>query len=430
MYRRIDQMDRNKIILFLVLFFALRLIVPLSIGTGLLHQNDSVGYNNYALSILKDCKWWHSENFSGSAREPGYPFFLAAVYFLFGKENFDAVCIFQVLLNILTVFIIYKFALKIFDKTIATIAFFWSGFYVYYIWYSVQLLRETLICLLFVSFLYYFYLWLTESSRNRRNFILSCLSLLFLLYTDLRYIYLFPCILVISIIYKRFSVGIKNFLILIFFISVLSTPWLIRNYLIHGRLNVINDYSNKIITNAYRINLELITDKRSSPVTNKEYPSREERKLIKRGFNPNNRNSDEIAAIKADRYPATTFPGRILDNFVMMWTPCLFRGVYRAFSSYEFVKYSLIHNIVALVSYGLLLPFALSGIIYLSRKKQKIVLFLLLPIFFHTIAHTLIYGLVRYRIPIDSILIILGAYGISITYRSLTKIMKIDHEKY
>ena len=35
---------------------------------------------------------------------------------------------------------------------------------------------------------------------------------------------------------------------------------------------------------------------------NKNYPSEEERKLIKAGLNPNNRSKDELIAIKKDIY--------------------------------------------------------------------------------------------------------------------------------
>jgi len=77
-----------------------------------------------------------------------------------------------------------------------------------------------------------------------------------------------------------------------------------------------------------------------------------------------------------------------------------------------------------MISYGLLLPFAFIGGIILLIKPKKYILFLSLPLFFHTFAHMAVGSTLRYRVPADSFLIILGAYGINALYRFLTTIMR------
>ena len=93
----------------------------------------------------------------------------------------------------------------------------------------------------------------------------------------------------------------------------------------------------------------------------------------------------------------------------------MLRGIYTPGG--VFIKWSLRHNIVTIASYGLLLPFALIGIVSLAKKRDKILWFFILPIFFHTLVHTLIWGETRYRLPIDMFLIISAGYGVSLTQK-------------
>ena len=128
--------NKKTIFLVLLLFFLLRLITACFLGKGVVSGEDSFAYNNYALTILKDFKWLYSADFIGSRRELIYPLFLAIIYFFFGKENFIAVYALQAAVNTLTVLIIYKLALRIFDKRVAVIALFWSGLYGFYLWFG------------------------------------------------------------------------------------------------------------------------------------------------------------------------------------------------------------------------------------------------------------------------------------------------------
>jgi len=79
------------------------------------------------------------------------------------------------------------------------------------------------------------------------------------------------------------------------------------------------------------------------------------------------------------------------------------------------LKRSLLGNICSIFSYGLLLPFSLIAIFHL-RKRRKVLLFFLLPIFFHTILHMYIAAIARYRVQMDSFLIILAGQGIALVY--------------
>lgn len=81
--------------------------------------------------------------------------------------------------------------------------------------------------------------------------------------------------------------------------------------------------------------------------------------------------------------------------------------------------------------YGTLLPFMLFAIYYLFREKNKFLIFLTFPLIIQTLLHVLQWGLGRYRMPIDSFIIILGTYGIFIIVEKFLHYFKCDadHEQ-
>lgn len=420
--------EKKWILLILGIFFLIRIAAGFFINAGVVPGNDSVQYNNYACVILEDFNWLHSTKFDGSGREPGYPIFLALTYFLFGKENLSAVYIFQAFVNVLTIFIIYRLALKIFDKRVALIALIWSGLYGFYLWFSAHILRETLICFLLISLFYLLYACLTLPSDRRSNIFATSLLFLLLTHTDARYLYLLPCIAILFIIYRQFSIGIKNFIIFSLLVIIFSVPWGIRNYVAHKDFVLISTFYadpgcniiKEFMGNGSRyskIRKWNLDKERIDTTDNLKYPTEEERELVKEGLNPRNRSKEEINTIKKDIYPTATFWGRRWYNLRELWRPFTLHGFYTPFPYCKFQIWSLRHNLFSIISYGALLPFVLIGIIKMIADKNRNLWFFILPLFFHTLAHNIVWGDYRYRIPVDSFLIILGAYGITLAYR-------------
>lgn len=71
---------------------------------------------------------------------------------------------------------------------------------------------------------------------------------------------------------------------------------------------------------------------------------------------------------------------------------------------------------IGLGSYGLLFPFMLFGMSLVFRDWRKL-WFLLVPVIYLTVAHGLLFGMIRYRMPIEPILILMGAMGLTWTWR-------------
>jgi hypothetical protein len=80
---------------------------------------------------------------------------------------------------------------------------------------------------------------------------------------------------------------------------------------------------------------------------------------------------------------------------------------------------TLLHNIGRTGSFGLLLPFMLYGLVLALRRFQFTVHNTLLLLFaaWYTVVHMLTWAMVRYRLPIDAVLIPLAALAISDLYK-------------
>jgi len=407
------------------LFFIIRIAAALFIGQHDL-EGDELVYNNYAVNVLEDPSWFYSPSFLGDKREPLYPLFLAMAYLIFGRENFIAVYVIQALVSVCTILLTYRLALGIFGNRTAWIAFFWSGLYGFYIWFARLLLRESIIYFLFILLFYIIYRYLFFNFKDKKSRALCFFMALvysLLIHTDFRYIYLIVPLALLFFIYMTFLQGVKKFCLFLFFMILICTPWAIRNYIAYNSFVPVTTIYLKPGAGFSNFKyLRKVTNTRTYNTTrNTDYPSSKERELIKHGINPNGRTAEEIKAIIKDIYPASTYWGRIWFNFRELWRPFMLHAIYKPFTNCGLMYWSLRHNIVSILSYGLLLPFAVTGAILMVVKKDRIVWVFLIPIFFHTLTHLFSWGEYRYRIPVDTFVIILGAYSLSSIYTYFSK---------
>ncbi len=417
--------NSNKIILYLLLFFLIiRISVVIVAGQKESEFADGVSYNGYATAIVQNNDWLTNPDFIGDYRPPFYPIFIALIYAIFGINNFLAVYIFQAIISTLTCLYIYKFSKKIFNEKAALLSLIWSGFYIFYLKYVGTLLRETLVFFFIIVFFYYLYLYLTDKTKKTRNFWLSLIFYFLLIHTDPRYLFYLPFLVFLFVIYQPFWQGVKKYLIFLGITILLMIPWTIRNYIAYDGLVLINtrtiDLRAKDQKNTYmdiKIKNNVLNFGKINYVRKKtkNYPTKRERELVKNGLNPNNRTKDEVIAIKKDIYPDSTFIARKWYNILSLWKPFDFAYSYRPFPDARFSgKWSIKHNVSSILCYGLLLPFMLFAVYFLIKQKTKIWVFLVFPLIIQTLLHLLQWGKSRYRIPIDSFIIILGSYGIYI----------------
>jgi len=155
--RLIKQLIHNRIYWILSLALILRLSLFLYIqivNPGAIWTQDSGTYHKPALNLLHHHVFSQSDSppFEPETRRtPGYPMMISLIY-LFTGEHPSIVVIFQVVLNLLLIFLIFKLGLILFDERSALLAALLLAVDSLQILYSNVLLTETLFTLLLGCF--------------------------------------------------------------------------------------------------------------------------------------------------------------------------------------------------------------------------------------------------------------------------------------
>lgn len=117
--------------------------------------HDSQEYKILGVNILKKHSFsWDSNPVT--LRTPGYPLFIAFIFFIFGIRDFW-VMFFQVILSSLSVCIIYLITKEIYDEKKALLSSFLLSIDPLSIFYSSVFMSETLFIFFFLLFLYFFF---------------------------------------------------------------------------------------------------------------------------------------------------------------------------------------------------------------------------------------------------------------------------------
>jgi len=319
--------------------------------------------------------------------------------------------------------VIYKISLFYFSERISLLAAAWAAIYPNYIRYIGSAGNEPWIVLFFaLSFL--FAIKLIESRKtSTMNLIAFALFVVLLFHTDERYLTYIPLFTLLlfagqaSLITKLKKIGLFSI-----FVILLSLPWQIRNYIVYDDFIIVTCRTTSL-TKYFIDHREEVMFYDHTP--NRSYLSKSQIDSIQKGLLTNFSNGKsiypgQIEAIKKGNMPYFfSTKEKIFSRLYFLWVPFKFHDNYRI-TGYAFnPAWSLKHNLMTGLSYGLLLPFALLAFIILIRKKRwKEVYLFGSVLLFHTIIHIAFipYTRDRYRHPIDFIIIILGIYGLFILY--------------
>lgn len=161
---------------------------------------------------------------------PGYEFFLAGLYLIFG-HSYLAVWVAQALLHALTAWIVYLTARRIFPNysaSLGLIAAAFIGFHPDLIEISAMLMTETLYLFLVSLLVLIFVKSYQEIGKNRWPVILGAVTALTILCRPT--VILFAPIIILAYLFKKNLEAILLFIIpLVLFLS----PWIVRNYLVY-----------------------------------------------------------------------------------------------------------------------------------------------------------------------------------------------------
>ncbi|MFH1622835.1 MAG: glycosyltransferase family 39 protein [Candidatus Omnitrophota bacterium] len=436
----------------LIILFIIALIPPLF--SFILQDHDlplladEIDYSQLATDILEGRGFYCETLRSGfikmpHIRHPLYPFFISIIYF-FSNNSIVVVKLAQILIHALTCLIILLIANRLFKNRIIS---FCSGMawalYPLAISHALLLISETLFTFLLCTSIL-FILKYTQPGKVKNGFFSGLFLGLAILTKS--FILLFMPILFlwfILVVKETISKKTMGFSILVFFMLLTISPWIIRNNIVLGKPFFIASGGGHSF---YRYNNEMTLDVIDTPLRI-AFPFTDEQKkkisslseqdvdkyLSGLGWqfmrsNPQdffkirlnelcnfwhlwpsspNKFSEYYLKHKADENIKDVFLDRSLDGFINR-----FKSSYWLY--FLKILYHAPYNVLFLGMFASL---------FLGLKKDRMVwknsLLLFLLILFFNIIYIFHHGSDRYRLPIDPYVFMLGFYGITLFIRSL-----------
>ncbi|MFH1282792.1 MAG: tetratricopeptide repeat protein [bacterium] len=347
---------------------------------------------------------------------PGYPYTLAAIYFLFGKATYSP-HITQYIVGSVNVVLIYVLAKRIFNKNVGIVAGIIASLYGMSIFYQGKLLGPLWIN--FFNLLMLIFLTKAKDENKPKMFLFSGLCLgVSSLYLPTVILFIPFVLLWILLIYRdfifmSFSKLIKPLALFILGIVIVVSPVMIRNFIIDKKIGLVlttssggaNFYiGNNPEASGYNAWPSFI---RYSPAHMHEDFMKEAKKRTGKDMTNSEVSSfwfsESIKWIKSKPKDALKL---FKKKFIYFWNAVEPPDNFMMDSVDKFTR---IFGI-PLIRWGLIAPFCLVSLILSITYRKGLLLFLYLSAYF--VMNMLFYILSRYRFPAIIVVIILSAAGI------------------
>lgn len=387
---------RNAILIIFILAIIPRFMLAFS--SQRMPTHDDIGYEDTALSILKDGVFGFEKK-PTSFKPPLYPYFLAFVYRVFGHSHL-AVRIIQSLLGALTCIIIYLIAEGLINKNVAFIAGLLGVCNISFIKSSELLLSEVVSTFL-ISLIILFLVKLRKASNLNKRMLLGLFSGLLAL-TRSETVFLLPLVygVWLFLVYLRkypLRLFMKDVVVSLSVLVCIVLIWTYRNWKVQ--------HAFVPITTSVGINLY----SSYCPPQGKLFGLTSEDEIVKSSLKINN---------EVER---SNFLVRKTFKFICSNLDKLPRLEMLKLSFFwSIFDWEILGNGVYNFSFGFMLPFFLWGFIASIKDWQRYFLLYTCVIYFQIMA-LLLYGSPRFRIPCEPFIIIFAASGILHFYEKFSK---------
>ncbi|MGD2156872.1 MAG: glycosyltransferase family 39 protein [Anaerolineales bacterium] len=423
-------LNNNYVLLGILLLSALfRLAAALYLGDRvepLPGTYDQVSYHNLALRVLDGHgftfgeKWWPITEADAPTAHWSflYTFYLLVVYAIFGPHPLVARLIQALVVGLLQPLLVYLIARRIFGRLVALATAALTTFYIYFIYYAATLMTEpfyitAILGGLYLSIRMVDYAAGTDTRRSRDTVFVLAIGLgltlgiaillrqLFLLVVPFLFLWIWWA--------SRQRGGrwaIPALLVSVFLIIAMILPFTILNYARFDRFVLLNTNAGY----AFFWANHPIYGTRFEPILPEDMGSYQslipselrhldeaalDQALLKRGVQFVLDDPGRYALLSLSRVPA----------YFMFWPS---------------TESGLISNISRVFSFGLLLPFMLYGLLltFLGRSTNASfnlfspVFLLVLFVFIYAAIHLLSWALIRYRLPVDAVLLIFAGLAV------------------
>ncbi|MBW6516742.1 MAG: hypothetical protein K0B81_09055 [Candidatus Cloacimonetes bacterium] len=409
-----DFLLKNRVLILFILFvFSFALRVSLTYREYSLHGTsywqDALYYLNQGVSFAEGDFYPDFGPREVMRSGPVLPIIVAFSKLVTGDPIWLTL-VFNCLFSALLVYVLFWIGFKLVGLTAGYLMALWSVFNISIIKFNYQILKEPLIFLLLPLAI----LCLINIYQKRNillNVILSSFIFSLLIHTDERFFIYTPVFLLCVFFVSQKKLKIQHSFLWLLVLVVTMIPWTIRNYKQFGEIMILTPRTTAFTSKIWGTDFAKV-----------HFDSEEgiEQEITRR---------EEYAVRAADRFGVE--PRRFgkyekyLKSFQHYWQPTFFRLTYIQYG-FRPVKWSLAHNTISILFYGIFLPFYILGILFAAIRKKWLIIFLAALPFIHSLLHAyMIWPLERYRLPMN-FLVVLVALWFFLTYILKSKNVEIN----
>jgi 4-amino-4-deoxy-L-arabinose transferase-like glycosyltransferase len=398
--------------LIVLLAFVVRLAYVLTLPPRFLWF-DGEHYSRMATGLLEHGTYLNDRGRPSAYWPPGYPLFMAAIYKLFGV-SLVAVRVVQCVLGAGTVAVVHRIASRVLDRSGARLAALATALYPLFIYSAGADMSVALqVALIATGVL------LVLVAVERDSALAALGAGLLGAWATLVAGSALPAFLLFAVwmawtrngeARPSRSRGVRLALFCLLPMVVILGAWVVRNQRAFGHPVLVST------NGGYNLWLGNHPGVKASTGNRNEVPGMEEEALRIWSIPGNEATRDSAFTRQALEYIAADVPHFLrlsLSKFLELW------ALYPR-PMIEDRPHLGLERLASLLSYGLLLPFALVWLFLCLPRSRVAVLVLLLFLIYSTV-HAVILSKVRFRLPLDSFVIIYGSGGIVAAVRALNR---------
>jgi len=371
--------------------------------------SDAQGYDTFGWNIASGKGFATEDGNPVVERSPGYPFFLAGLYKIFG-HSYRCVKFFQIIVSLFILVFIFLLARGIFGDRVAFISAFISAVYPPFLSYNGLLLTETIFTFCIISFVYF--AWLAIKEKKKFFFFLAGLIIGYGVLVREEAIVFLPAFFLISLIY--FRKDLKRTIILVLVAICVIAPWTIRNYKVFNKFVLVSSQGGSTLwISSYKEEwLEWHNEDSYLANLTKGLNSIEAADLLRK---------KGLENIKERPFLYVKFCFKRLVRFWIGSHSNTFYGLQDSFAGYIRAKAFLkvVIKVGLLIFNTLLVYLGFYGILKAIKKmpeKRKEIVFLSIPIVLIMVVHFFLFATTRYQVPIMPFVIVFASYAMAYKY--------------
>jgi|GEM_PF-1911631 len=374
--------DRRTIFSLFAIAFGLRVLYAVVFASDPSVITDPVSWDYRIARDIHDNLTWLSTPFT--PRAPGYILVLAAMFRVIGVGYWRAILL-NAFIGAATVLFVYRIGENHLGRGIGLVAALWLATYVHHVHFSAILVRDVLTTFLVMWFMHL----IVRPFENMRTAVFSGVIFAVLMHVEPAFLLAAPLVVLLLALWSTRHRILSIQFSTLFLVTVVgvSTPWTIRNAAVY----------HEPVPIALEVTRSLRPIARIVGWANEAQSARDQLRRLRQAGPP---------ALKRRIHGA-------LYNAVEFWR------VTRFWRSPREPAWSLRHNLISSLQFGLLLPGLLLSLWAQLRSRNRAAIALLILVATWFVVRVYMGGSERARLPVEPAIGLLSFYGYAWTLTAL-----------